>query len=154
MMLESVVRFVYDNIGNIVSTKGIADTMTSNGRKIDVKTVERYIRSVQESYFVYQAPRYDIKGKQLLKTLAKYYAVDAGMRQVLLGDRAYDRGHLLENIVYLELLRRYGKAYVGKIGQYEVDFVVETQEGLRYYQVSESVASPNTLECIESRKGG
>lgn len=146
MMLESVVRFVYDNIGNIVSTKSIADTMTSNGRKIDVKTVERYIQSVQESYFVYQAPRYDIKGKQLLKSLCKYYAVDTGMRQMLLGDRSYDRGRLLENIVYFELLRRYGKVYVGKYGQLEVDFVVETQEGLRYYQVSETVTDPNTLE--------
>lgn len=146
MMLESVVRFVYDNIGNMVSTKSIADTMTSNGRKIDVKTVERYIQSVQESYFVYQAPRYDIKGKQLLKSLCKYYAVDTGMRQMLLGDRSYDRGRLLENIVYFELLRRYGKVYVGKYGQLEVDFVVETQEGLRYYQVSETVTDPNTLE--------
>ncbi len=146
MMLESVVRFVYDNIGNMVSTKSIADTMTSNGRKIDVKTVERYIQSVQESYFVYQAPRYDIKGKQLLKSLCKYYAVDTGMRQMLLGDRSYDRGRLLENIVYFELLRRYGKVYVGKYGQLEVDFVVETQEGLRYYQVSETVTDPSTLE--------
>lgn len=146
MMLESVVRFVYDNIGNMVSTKSIADTMTSNGRKIDVKTVERYIQSVQESYFVYQAPRYDIKGKQLLKSLCKYYAVDTGMRQMLLGDRSYDRGRLLENIVYFELLRRYGKVYVGKYGQLKVDFVVETQEGLRYYQVSETVTDPNTLE--------
>lgn len=146
MMLESVVRFVYDNIGNMVSTKSIADTMTSNGRKIDVKTVERYIQSVQESYFVYQAPRYDIKGKQLLKSLCKYYAVDTGMRQMLLGDRSYDRGRLLENIVYFELLRRYSKVYVGKYGQLEVDFVVETQEGLRYYQVSETVTDPNTLE--------
>lgn len=146
MMLESVVRFVYDNIGNMVSTKSIADTMTSNGRKIDVKTVERYIQSVQESYFVYQAPRYDIKGKQLLKSLCKYYAVDTGMRQMLLGNRSYDRGRLLENIVYFELLRRYGKVYVGKYGQLEVDFVVETQEGLRYYQVSETVTDPSTLE--------
>lgn len=146
MMLESVVRFVYDNIGNMVSIKSIADTMTSNGRKIDVKTVERYIQSVQESYFVYQAPRYDIKGKQLLKSLCKYYAVDTGMRQMLLGDRSYDRGRLLENIVCFELLRRYGKVYVGKYGQLEVDFVVETQEGLRYYQVSETVTDPSTLE--------
>lgn len=146
MMLESVVRFVYDNIGNMLSTKSIADTMTSNGRKIDVKTVERYIQSVQESYFFYQAPRFDIKGKRLLKSLCKYYAVDTGMRQMLLGDRSYDRGRMLENVVYFELLRRYGKVYVGKYGQLEVDFVVETQEGLQYYQVSETVTAPNTLE--------
>lgn len=146
MMLESVVRFVYDNVGNMVSTKSIADTMTSNGRKIDVKTVERYIQSVQESYFVYQVPRYDIKGKQLLKSLCKYYAVDTGMRQMLLGDRSYDRGRVLENVVYFELLRRYGKVYVGKYGQLEVDFVVETQDGLQYYQVAETVADPNTLD--------
>lgn len=146
MMLESVVRFVYDNIGNMLSTKSIADTMTSNGRKIDVKTVERYIQSVQESYFFYQAPRFDIKGKHLLKSLCKYYAVDTGMRQMLLGDRSYDRGRMLENVVYFELLRRYGKVYVGKYGQLEVDFVVETQEGLQYYQVSETVTAPNTLE--------
>ena len=106
MMLESVVRFVFDNIGNPLSTKKIADTMTSGGRKIDVKTVEKYLDALKESYIVYQAMRYNIKGKQYLKTMEKYYVVDLGLRRMLLGSRAFDVGHILENVVYLELLRQ------------------------------------------------
>ena len=80
--------------------------MTSDGRKIDVKTVEKYLRALMESYIIYQAKRYNVKGKQYLKTLEKYYVVDIGMRYMLLGSRSTDVGHILENVVYLELLRR------------------------------------------------
>lgn len=106
MVLESVVRFTFDNIGNYLSTKKIADAMTSDGRKIDTKTVEKYIAALLESHVLYQAGRYDVKGKQYLKTLEKYYVVDIGLRRVLLGSKAMDVGHILENVVYLELLRR------------------------------------------------
>lgn len=122
-MLRSVVRFVFDNIGNQLSTKRIADTMTSDGRKIDVKTVEKYLDALMECYIVYQANRYNIKGKQYLKTLEKYYVVDLGLRGMLLGSRAFDAGYILENVVYLELLRRGYKVYIGKVDEFEVDFV-------------------------------
>ena len=219
MMLKSVLRFVFDNIGNPLSSKKIADTMTSEGRKIDTKTVEKYLEAFSESYIIYQAKRYNIKGKQYLKTLEKYYIVDIGMRYMLLGSRQADAGHVLENIVYLELLRRKidtktvekyleafsesyiiyqakrynikGKqylktlekyyivdigmrymllgsrqadaghvlenivylellrrgydVYVGKINSYEVDFVAQNKKGTVYFQVALTVRDENTL---------
>lgn len=146
MMLESVLRFAYDNIGNILSTKKIADTMTSDGRKIDTKTVEKYLNALMESYMLYQCKRYNIKGRQYLKTLDKYYAVDMGMRKVLLGSKAMDAGHILENIVYLELLRRGYDVYIGKVDDLEVDFVSMDDKGMTYYQVSATVRDEKTLK--------
>ncbi len=145
MMLESVLRFAYDNIGNILSTKKIADTMTSDGRKIDSKMVEKYLTALQECYVLYQCKRYDIKGRQYLKTLDKYYAVDMGLRQMLLGSKAMDAGHILENVVYLELLRRGYDVYIGKVGDLEVDFVAIDEKGMTYYQVSATVRDESTL---------
>ncbi len=145
MMLESVLRFAYDNIGNMVSTKKIADTMTSDGRKTDSKTVEKYLTALMECYVLYQCKRYDIKGKQFLKTLDKYYAVDMGMRQMLLGSKAMDAGHILENVVYLELLRRGYDVYIGKVGELEVDFVALDEKGMTYYQVSATTRDEQTL---------
>lgn len=120
--------------------------MTSNGRKIDTKTVEKYLESLSESYIIYQAKRYDIKGKQYLKTLEKYYVVDIGLRFMLLGSGQADAGHILENIVYLELLRRGYDVYVGKIGPLEVDFVTRNRKGITYFQVALSVRDEKTLE--------
>jgi uncharacterized protein len=145
MMLESVVRFTFDNIGNLLSTKKIADTMSSNGRKIDVKTVEKYLTAFMECYILYQAKRYNIKGKQHLSSLEKYYVVDMGLRRILLGSRAFDVGRILENIVYLELLRRDKEVYVGKIDNLEVDFVAMDNEGQCYYQVAATVRDEATL---------
>lgn len=145
MMLESVLRFAYDNIGNMVSTKKIADTMTSDGRKTDSKTVEKYLTALMECYVLYQCKRYDIKGKQFLKTLDKYYAVDMGLRQMLLGSKAMDAGHILENVVYLELLRRGYDVYIGKVGDLEVDFVALDEKGMTYYQVSATTRDEKTL---------
>lgn len=146
MMLESIIRFMFDNIGNLLSTKKIADTMTSNGRKIDVKTVEKYLAALQASFILYQSKRYNIKGKQYLKTLEKYYVVDIGLRTLLLGSRAFDVGHILENVVYLELIRRGNDVYVGKVDHLEVDFVVVNQQGLTYYQVAATVRNIETLD--------
>ena len=145
MMLESVARFVFDSIGNPISTKKIADTMTSMGRKIDVKTVEKYVDALLESFIVYQAKRYNVKGKQFLKTLEKYYVVDIGLRYMLLGSRSTDVGHILENVVYLELLRRGYDVYVGKVDDLEVDFVAMDQKRITYFQVAASVRNENTL---------
>jgi len=146
MMLESLIRFAFDNIGNQLSTKKISNVMNSNGRKIDVKTVERYLRALIDSYILYQAKRYNVKGKQYLKTLEKYYAVDIGMRWLLLGKRSADVGHILENVVYLELLRRGYQVYVGKIDGLEIDFVAMDQSGATYFQVAATVREKVTLE--------
>ena len=146
LMLKSVLQFIFDNIGNPLSSKKIADTMTSAGRKIDTRTVERYLEAFSESYIIYQAKRYNIKGKQYLKTLEKYYIVDIGMRYMLLGSRQADAGHILENVVYLELLRRGYEVYVGKIDSFEVDFVAQNHKGMTYYQVALSVHDESTLQ--------
>lgn len=146
MMLKSILRFVFDNIGRPLSSKKIADTMTSDGRKIDAKTVERYLEALSESYIIYQAKRYNIKGKQYLKTLEKYYVVDIGLRFMLLGSRQADAGHILENLVYLELLRRGYDIWVGKVDEYEVDFVAQNSRGTTYFQVALSVRNEQTLE--------
>ncbi len=146
MMLESLVRFTFDNIGNLLSTKKIADTMTSDGRKIDVKTVEKYLDALMECYILYQAKRYNIKGKQYLKTLDKYYVVDIGLRRMLLGAHGFDVGHILENIVYLELLRRGYQVYIGKVDDLEVDFVAMNEKGRLYYQVAATVREETTLQ--------
>lgn len=147
-MLKSVARFLFDNIGNMTSAKKIADTMTSAGRKISVHTVENYLEALTESFIFYQAGRYDIKGKQHLKTGDKYYAADIGLRYHVLGAKKADLGHILENIVYLELLRRGYEVYVGKVGTAEVDFIAIGEEGEEYYQVAYTVidADGKTLE--------
>ena len=135
-MLQSVVRFMFDNIGNICSTKRIADTMTSSGRKISVHTVENYLSALTDSFTFYKISRYDVKGKQYLKTGDKYYAADTGLRYALLGTKKADDGHILENIVYLELLRRGYEIHIGKVGSTELDFVAVNDAGMEYYQVA------------------
>lgn len=147
-MLKSLVRFMFDNIGNLCSVKKIADTMTSAGRTIGIHTVERYLDALTESFIFYRVNRYDIKGKEYLKTGYKYYAVDLGLRYMVLGNKPTDRGHILENIVYLELLRRGYDLYIGKVGTKEVDFIAIGEEGEEYYQVAYTVidADGKTLE--------
>ena len=147
-MLQSVVRFMFDNIGNLCSTKKIADTMTSAGRKITVHTVESYLTALTDSFIFYRIGRYDIKGKQYLKTGDKYYAADIGLRYIVLGSKKADQGHILENVVYLELLRRGYEVYIGKVGNSEVDFIALGDEGEEYYQVAYTVidADGKTLE--------
>lgn len=147
MMLESVVRFIADNIGNPLSTKKISDTMTSNGRHINVRTVESYLTAFLDSYIIYQAKRYEVKGKQYLKTLEKYYMVDIGLRNAMLGNTGQaDTGHILENVIYLELLRRGYRVYVGKVDNLEVDFVAMDENGIKYFQVAATVREKSTLE--------
>ena len=138
-MLKSVVRFMFDNIGNTCSTKKIADAMTSAGRKISVHTVENYLTALTYSFILYQIGRYDVKGKQYLKTGEKYYAADIGLRYALLGTKKADMGHILENVVFLELYRRGYEIYIGKAGSAEVDFVAIGIEGEEYYQVAYTV---------------
>ncbi len=145
-LLESVTRFLFDNVGNIVSSNKIADSLTSYGRKTTSITVENYVSALMDAYVLYKASRYDVKGKQHLKSLEKYYAVDVGMRHLLLGERNRDVGRILENIVYLELIRRGYDVRVGKVGEKEIDFVASLGDKRIYYQVAASVLDPNTFE--------
>jgi predicted AAA+ superfamily ATPase len=144
--LAGVVDFMFDNVGNPASINRISDTMTSRGRKVGRGAVENYVAGLVDAYLLYPARRYDIKGKQYLGGFEKYYIVDSGLRRALLGARTSDTGHLLENIVFLELLRRRYRVFVGKVGRLEVDFVAEDAEGPMYIQVSASIADPATLE--------
>ncbi|NLF36758.1 MAG: ATP-binding protein, partial [Clostridiaceae bacterium] len=144
-VLESIIKFLSSNIGSPVSAKKVSDTINSSGRKISVNTVDSYIRALNQSYVFYKADRYDIKGKQYLKTLGKYYIVDTGLRNMLLAGTASDLGHLLENVVYLELMRRGYKIHIGKLIDKEIDFVVSGVKGVEYYQVSASVLDKNTM---------
>ena len=142
-----VVNFLIDTIGSNVSATNIANTLKANKKPIDNKTVSKYIDSLVESYLFYRAKRYDIKGKQHLTTQEKYYLVDLGFRNALLGKELQsDAGHLLENVIYLELKRRNYQIWIGKTNNLEVDFVVRNNEGFtQYIQVSQTVQNPDTL---------
>lgn len=146
MMVESLMKFLAANIGSLISPNKIANSMTSAGRKIDNKTVEKYLQGLKDSLLIYQADRFDVRGKQLLKINAKYYLVDPAFRRLLINDTGRDTGHILENVVYLELLRRGGKVYVGQLPKGEIDFVVEKSGIREYYQVAESTLLPEVLE--------
>lgn len=146
LMLESVIRYMFDNIGNLCSSTKIANTMTSAGRKISVRTVESYLEALTDSFILYRVDRYDVKGKQYLSTGFKYYLADIGLRYYLLGSKQVDFGHILENVIYLELLRRGYEVHIGKMGTAEVDFVAINEDGVEYYQVALSVLDENTLK--------
>lgn len=144
-LLRSVIRFLFDNVGNIVSVKKIADSLSSYGRSATAATVGGYVEALKEAFILYKAERYDIHGKQLLKSLEKYYLVDLGFRQALFGEKRSNIGFALENIVYLELLRRGYHVMIGKVNDTEVDFVAEKGDERIYYQVAASVLDPNTF---------
>ncbi|BBM58366.1 predicted ATPase [Leptotrichia trevisanii] len=146
MRLESVVKYIFDNIGNLTSLLKIGNTLTSMGRKTDAKTIEKYIRGLTDSLLVHEVSRYNIKGKEFLSTLSKYYVTDLGLRQMILGNRNIDMGHILENIIYLELLRRKGNVYVGQFDKNEIDFVIVNSNEIEYYQVALTVLDENTLK--------
>ena len=146
MMLQSIVRFLADNIGNISVIKRISDTLTSLGRKTTSHTVENYVAALIDSFIFYPVQRFDIKGKELLKTGLKLYLADVGLRQVINGSKGSDLGHILENIVFLELARRGGEIFVGKAANAEIDFVVINGDHKAYYQVSLSVRDSATMQ--------
>lgn len=152
--LERVARFLASAVGSEISVKKIADTLTSDGIKVTPAVVESYLQAFADCYLLYRADRYSVKGKKLLKTLNKYYMVDMGFRRLLLGNTGGDTGHMLENIVYLELIRRGYSVTIGKVDVWdaesaskksiEVDFVATTPQGPVYYQVSESIWDEQT----------
>lgn len=147
LILDSICKFLFDNIGSNVSKKKISDTLISEGRKNSVHTIEEYLNALLESYVLYRVNRFDIKGKQLLKTQEKYYLSDLGLRTYLLGNYYNkDLGHILENVIFLELKRRGYRIYIGKNNVNEVDFVVETNDEYIYIQVALSVRDEETLK--------
>lgn len=146
ILLEKVVKFALVHTGNLLSPKKISDTFVSNGRKTAPLTVENDLTSLCESFLFYKVNRYDIKGKETLKTLEKYYAVDMGLRFFMLGFRSGDEGHILENIVFLELKRRGYEIFVGKIDDLEIDFIAKRDGAEHYVQVALSVREESTLQ--------
>lgn len=145
-VLERVIRYLADNIGNVTSLKTIADTLTSNGRKSSSHTIENCVNGLLNSYMYFAVSRYDVHGKEHLRVGNKYYLVDIGLRNLLLGIRPNDFGHILENIVYLELRRRGNQVFIGKVGKQEVDFVCLNGEDTAYYQVALSTREESTLQ--------
>jgi predicted AAA+ superfamily ATPase len=143
-----VVEFLADSIGSPISTNNIAKALISSGVNITDKTIGKYISSLRESYIFYSAKRYDLKGKKLLKTFGKEYIVDIGLRNAISGNSSLqDLGHKLENIVFLELVRRGGNVRIAKVDNREVDFVVNKLSGETiYYQVSQTILDDNTLK--------
>lgn len=147
MLLESIIKYIFNNIGSPISTKKISDTLTSMNRATSNHTVENYISALIDAFILYKVDRFDAKGKNVLASGYKYYVVDMGFRAHMLGKKAgQDMGHILENIVYLELLRRGYKVYTGKVDDLEIDFVSENKNGLEYYQVSLTTREEQTLE--------
>ena len=147
MLLESIIKYIFNNIGSSISTKKISDTLTSMNRATSNHTVENYISALIDAFLLYKVDKFDAKGKNVLASGYKYYVVDMGFRAHLLGKKAgQDMGHILENIVYLELLRRGYKVYTGKVDDLEIDFIAENKNGLEYYQVSLTTREEVTLE--------
>lgn len=145
-ILERIIKFIFDNIGSTMSIRNIANMITSNGFKISSATVERYLSSILDSLLVYKTPRFDIHGKEQLRTNDKYYVVDSGLRYHLLAGKKSDLGHIIENIIYLELRRRGYTVNVGAIPNGEIDFVTRKGNEFEYYQVSQTVMDPTTLD--------
>lgn len=152
-MLQKITMFLCSNIGSITSPNSIGNVLsnegeiqTGKGKNVAGKTVDKYISMLRSAFIFYSVGRYDVKGKQLLKTLGKNYIIDMGFRNMLLGYRDADRGHIIENIVFLELIRRDYRVYIGKVGDTEIDFVAEKPNDKIYIQVMESMQSPETRE--------
>ncbi len=149
-VFDNVLRFALDSVGSLVSPSNIRNVVNSDRRgakQVSIERIDNYLRAFTEGFILSEAQRFDVKGKNLLKSLSKFYVVDTGLRNNLLGKEAGDSGHLLENIVYLELIRRGNRVFVGKVDDKEVDFVVQTLDGYtEYYQVAETMLGKDTRE--------
>ena len=145
LLLKNIAKFLAGSVGSPVSVKSISDYITSSGRKVSANTINDYVTALVEAFIFYPTEKYDIAGKHTLKMNQKLYMVDTGLRNHLLSRRSYDLGFLLENIIYLELLRRGYTVNTGKLGTSEVDFVANKDERLHYYQVTASLTDENTF---------
>jgi predicted AAA+ superfamily ATPase len=150
-LLERVVKCLLSNIGSETSINNMVNMLNNDlhlhrkDKKIYAATLQTYIDGLLKSFVFYKVNRHYIKGREYLRTNAKYYVVDAGLRYFLLGNKGTDSGHILENVVYLELLRRGYKVFTGKVGEKEVDFAAEGSDGIEYYQCAETVRGKETL---------
>lgn len=144
--LENITKFLLHNVGNMVSATKIANTLRSQGKGADQKTIDKYLRGLTDSLMFYEAQRFNLKGKMFLKTNSKYYTVDIGLRNMLVKRGESDIGHILENIVFLELKRRGFDVYVGQLDDGEIDFVAVNGDDISYYQVSATTLDDNTLK--------
>ena len=145
MVLESLVKFIFDNIGNLTSTNKINNVLNTTNRKCTVNTIENYLNYLINSFIIYKVSRYDIKGKEYLKTLDKYYVNDLGLRNFILGN-TNNLDSILENVIFLELKRRGYEIYVGKYENKEIDFVIKNEDGIKYIQVALSLRDEKTLK--------
>ncbi len=143
-LLENLIRYIAQNVGSPISSRNISNYLNSAGRKTSTETIDNYLKMLENAFIIYKANRFDIKGKMYLKTLEKYYIVDTGIRNELLSFKDGDYGHMLENLIYIELLRRGYDVAVGKIDNLEVDFVAQNYDEKIYYQVSASILDENT----------
>ena len=148
VFLDNLLRYMSTVIGTLINPSSISNFMKKNGSNIDNETVDKYLKMIENSYFIYRVPRYELKGKQLLKTQGKYYFVDNGLKNVLAGFSSYDTGSSYENMVYMELLRRGYEVYVGKYNDLEIDFVAVSPNEKIYYQVTRSLLG----EDVENRE--
>jgi predicted AAA+ superfamily ATPase len=146
---ENIIKFIASNIGNALSPNNISTTLKKDGQGVHHLTVEKYLEYLTESFVFYKVNRFDLKGRKQLATQEKYYLVDLGLLNIFVGkERTTDRGHILENIVYLELLRRGNKIWTGTSRNSEVDFVCKTKTGdIEYYQVAWQMTDEKTVEC-------
>lgn len=145
-VLERVIETLFSSVGSLVTINKIRNTLVSKGVSISNQTVEKYLKGILDSLIMYEAKRFDIHGRELLDSQGKYFVVDIGLRRLVLRDHLQDYGHVLENIVYLELLRRGNKVYVGKVGSYEVDFVaINAKQELAYYQIALNTLDESVL---------
>lgn len=155
-LLENIIKYLFNNVGSPISSNKISDYLNSNKivQKTNHQTIDNYLNMLEKSYIIYKAERTDVKSKALLKTLGKYYVSDTGLRNIILGFRNINEGHLLENIVYLELLRRGYRVNIGKTADYEVDFIAENPHTIKYYQVTQTLSDENVrnreLRSLES----
>ena len=155
-LLENIIKYLFNNVGSPISSNKISDYLNSNKivQKANHQTIDNYLNMLEKSYIIYKADRTDVKSKALLKTLGKYYVSDTGLRNIILGFRNINEGHLLENVVYLELLRRGYRVNIGKTSDYEVDFVAENPHTIKYYQVTQTLSDEQVknreLRSLES----
>lgn len=155
-LLENIIKYLFSNVGSPISSNKISDYLNSNKivQKANHQTIDNYLSMLEKSYIIYKADRTDVKSKALLKTLGKYYVSDSGLRNIILGFRNINEGHFLENVVYLELLRRGYKVNIGKTSDYEVDFVAENTHTIKYYQITQTLSDEQVknreLRSLES----
>ena len=148
VFLDNLIKYTASTIGNLTTPNSIAEYMRKNGSTITNETVDSYLKMLENAYFIYRVPRYELKGKQLLKTQGKYYFIDNGLKNVIDGISSYDSGSSYENLIYIELLRRGYEVYVGKYNDIEIDFIAIKPNDRKYYQVSRSILD----EKVEERE--